>query len=190
METRNQLFSAASKAGLIIGAAGIILFILMYVSGFKPVGFMLPIFILLIGIALNVLILVMMLKKYCESQDGLISFVNAFLFGLTALVVSSFVVAIFNYLFINYFDPDYMKNIMMAQKDWMENYLSGKASEEQIQAALDGIDQQTANSGSILQALKGLGGNIIFGGIIALIVGAIMKKNPDIFDNANSGGVI
>lgn len=118
METRNLLFSAASKAGLIIGVAGIIVFILMYVSGFKRIGFMLPILILIIGIAINVLILVMMLKKYRESQDGLISFANAFLFGLTALVVSSFVVAIFNYLFINYFDPDYMKNIMLAQKDY------------------------------------------------------------------------
>jgi len=33
-----------------------------------------------------------------------------------------------------------------------------------------------------------LGGGI-FGGIIALKVGAIMKKNPDVFDN-NAGGVI
>lgn len=190
METRNQLFTAASKAGLIIGAVGIIVFILMYVSGFKPVGFMLPILILIVSVSINVLILVLMLKKFRESQDGLISFTNAFLFGFIALVLSAIVVAVFNYVFINYFDPDYMKQIMQSQKDWMENYLSGKASEEQIQAALDGIDQQAANAGSILQALKGFGGNVIFGGIIALIVGAVMKKNPDIFDNANTGGVI
>ena len=78
---------------------------------------------------------------------------------------------------------------MEAQKSWMENYLVGKMPEEQISEQLDKIDAQAAKMGSFSTLLKNTLGSLVFGGIIALIVGAIMKKNPDVFDN-NSGGVI
>lgn len=190
METRNQLFSAAIKAGSIIGGVGIIVFILLYIMGFQFVGILKPILFMVLGIAINIVILVVLLKKYRSNQDGLISFLDAFLFGFVALAVSSLLVAIFNYAFNNFFDPEYMKNTLLAQKDWMENYMSGKASDEQIAKQLEKIDEQVLKIGSIPQALKGFGGNLLFGGIIALIIGAIMKKKPDIFDNSNSGGVI
>ena len=83
-----------------------------------------------------------------------------------------------------------MKNVLQAQRDWMENYLSGRASDDQITDALDKIDAQAENIGSIGQSLKGLLSSVIFGGIVALIVAAIMKKNPDVFNNSTSGGVI
>jgi hypothetical protein len=38
--------------------------------------------------------------------------------------------------------------------------------------------------------MKGLIGGVIFDGIIALIVGAIMKKKPEMFDSSSTGGVI
>ena len=83
----------------------------------------------------------------------------------------------------------YMTNMMEAQKTYWENYLQGKASEQQIADTLDKLDVQAKNATSILQNLKSFGIILIVGGIESLIVGAIMKKNPDVFDNA-SGGVI
>jgi len=190
MESRNILFPEALKAGLIIGAVGIALFVLYYVAGIQPVGILKPIMLLILGLAINVVILVVLLKKYRTSQEGIISFLNAFLFGLIALVTAGIISTAFNYFFINYFDPEYMKNVLQAQRDWMENYLSGRASDDQITDALDKIDAQAENIGSIGQSLKGLLSSVIFGGIVALIVAAIMKKNPDVFNNSTSGGVI
>jgi uncharacterized membrane protein (DUF106 family) len=190
MESQKQLLPEALKAGLIIGAVGIALFVLYYVAGIQPVGILKPILLLILGLAINVIILVILLKKYRSGQEGIINFLDAFLFGLIALVSAGIITTVFNYLFINYFDTDYMKNVLQAQRDWMENYMSGRASEEQITNALDRIDAQAENIGSIGQSLKGLLSSVIFSGIIALIVAAIMKKNPDVFNNTTSGGVI
>ena len=101
MESRNILFPEALKAGLIIGAVGIALFVLYYVAGIQPVGILKPIMLLILGLAINVVILVVLLKKYRTSQEGIISFLNAFLFGLIALVTAGIISTAFNYFFIN-----------------------------------------------------------------------------------------
>ena len=190
MEPKNSLFSSAVKSGLIIGVVSIVLFIIMYVADIKPVGIMTPVMMLLVGLAINIAIIVVFLKKYRTEVRGLISFRDAFLYCLIALVTSTLVSTIFTLLFIQFVEPNYYKNIMDAQKTWMENYLSGKGlSEEQMAQTMDKIDEQAAKMGSLSSSLKNLLSGVIVDGIIALIVGAIMKKNPAIFDNA-SGGVI
>jgi hypothetical protein len=190
MEPQKSLFSSALRTGLIIGVVSIVVFIIMYVADFKPVGIMKPILMMLISLAINIAILVVLFKKYRTEAGGFISFRDAFLYCLIALVAGALVSTIFTLLFIQFIEPGYYKNIMDAQKTWMENYLSGKGlSDEQMTQALDKIDEQAATMGSITSTLKNLLGSVIVSGIIALIVGAIMKKNPDVFDNT-SGGVI
>jgi len=190
MESKNTLFSSALKSGLIIGVVSIVVFIIMYVADIKPVGIMMPILIMIVSLAISITILVFLFKKYRTLLGGFISFRDAFLYCLIALVIGLLVSTIFTFLFIHFIEPDYYKNIMDAQKVWMENYLSGKGlSEEQMAQTLDKIDEQAASMGSISSTLKNLLGGVIVSGIIALIVGAIMKKKPDVFDNA-SGGVI
>lgn len=189
METKNSLFSSALKTGLIIGAVSIVLFILMYIADIKPVGIMMPILMLLIGIAISIIILVVLFKKYRTNIGGFISFKDAFLYCFIALAVSVIISQLFNYLFILLIDPEYYKNIMEAQKNWLENYLAGKMSEDKIAEQIDKLDVQASKMGSLPTLLKNLLGSLVVDGIIALIVGAIMKKKADIFDN-NTGGVI
>jgi hypothetical protein len=189
METKNALFISAIKSGLIIGVVSIVVFVIMYVADIKPIGMMMPFVIMLIGLAINIAILVIMFKKYRTETGGFISFGNAFLYCFIALVVATIISTIFTLLFIQFIEPAYYKNIMDAQKAYMENYLAGKVSEEQMAQTMDKIDEQAAKMGSIGSTLKGLLASVVVSGIIALIVGAIMKKNPDVFDNT-SGGVI
>jgi hypothetical protein len=190
MESRKLLYNSSFKAGLIIGVVGIALFIIEYAADIKPVGFIKPILMLLLGIAINVAVLVFMLKKFRTEIGGYISFGDAFLYCLIALITASIISTIFTFLFIQFFEPDYMKNIMQSQKDWMENYLSGKVSDEQMTAALEKIDQQAGKMTPISQSVRSLIGGVVMGAVIALIVGAIMKKNPNVFDNVDKGGVI
>lgn len=189
METRNSLFISALKSGLTIGAISIVLFFLMYVADIKPVGIMMPVLIGLGSIAISIVLLVFLFKKYRTMVGGFISFRDAFLYCFTALTVSVLLSSLITNLFIFLIEPDYYKNIMEAQKAWMENYLAGKMSEEQMAQTLDKIEEQAASMGSVKYMLKNVLYSIIGSGIIALIVGAIMKKNPDVFDNT-SGGVI
>lgn len=189
METKNSLFSSALKSGLIIGVVSIVVFILMYVADIKPVGIIMPFVMMLAGLAINIIVLVVLFKKYRTLIGGFISFRDAFLYCFIALVTASLVSSVFSILFMQFVDPDYLKNIMEAQKAYMENYLSGKVSEEQLSQTLDKIDEQAAKMTPVSSTIRSLIGSVIFGGIVALIMGAIMKKNPEMFDN-NAGGVI
>ena len=189
METKNSLFSSAFKSGLIIGVVSIIVFIIMYVGDIKPVGIVMPLAMLAIGIAISVTVLVVLFKKYRTEIGGYISFRDAFLYCFIAFSVSVILSQFFSYMFITLVEPDYYKNVMEAQKAWMENYLAGKVTEEQLAETLDKIDVQTADMNKFSTSLKNIGGSLVFFGIISLIVAAIMKKNPDLFDN-NAGGTI
>jgi len=189
MEAKNSLLSSALKTGLILGVVSIVMFILMYVADIKPVGIMMPIVIMLISLAISIIIIVVFLKKFKTSLGGFISFRDAFLFSFIAFAVSAIIYQLFAYLFILVVDPEYYKNIMEAQKLWMENYLAGKMPDDKIAESLDKIDEEAAKMGSVSQVLKGTLSSIIVGAIISLIVGAIMKKKPEMFDN-NAGGVI
>ena len=189
METKNPLFISALKTGLILGAVSIVVFLLMYVADIKPVGIMGPILMLLGSIAISIIVLVVLFKKFRTSIGGFISFRDAFLYCFIAFAVSVIISQLFSYIFILLVDPEYYKNIMEAQKTWMENYLAGKMSEEQITQQLDKLDEQASKMGTFSAMLKNVLTSSIFGAIIALILGAIMKKNPEVFDN-NAGGVI
>jgi uncharacterized membrane protein (DUF106 family) len=173
-----------------LAGAGILYFVLMYILDIKPIGLFKPFLIMIIGLAISIVILVIFLKKYRASQEGFISFLDAFLFGLIALVAAGIISSIFSYLFMKFFDPNYMKNILEAQKEWLENYLSAKGlSEDQIEQQLMKIDKQ-ANIPLLKSTLKSLAWNVGFSAIVALIVGAVMKKNRNVFDDQKSGGVI
>jgi hypothetical protein len=189
METKNTLFNSALKSGLLIGAVSIVTFLIMYVFDIKPVGLLIPILLLLVSIAISIVILVILLKKYRVSSGGFISFRNAFLFAFLAFAVSVILYQGFNYIFLQLVDPEYNKTIMEAQKTWMEGYLSGKMSDEQIAEQLDKLDEQAAKMGSFSTLLKNTLGSIIVFGIVALIVGAIMKKKPDMFETTDGGAI-
>jgi hypothetical protein len=189
METKDSLFISAIKSGLIIGAVSIVIFFLMYVADIKPVGFMIPILTGLGSIAISIVLLVIFFKKYRTTNGGFISFRDAFLYCFIALSVSVLLSSLITNLFIFLIEPGYYKSIMDAQKAWMETNWASKMTEEQMTQTLDKLDEQAANMGSFKYILKNLLFSIIGSGIIALIVGAIMKKNPDLFENT-SGGVI
>jgi len=189
METKNSLFSSSLKSGLIIGAVSIVLFIIMYVADIKPVGIMQPILIGLLSLAISIVILIILFKNYRTQIGGFISFKDAFLYCLIALFVAVLISTLFTFAFIQLIEPDYYKNIMEAQKTFMENYLSGKVSDEQMAKTMDDIDAQAAKMGTVTYTLKSLLTSTIVSGIIALIVAAIMKKKPEMFDNTK-GGVI
>lgn len=189
METKKMLVNGALKTGLIIGVVSIVVFLFEYIADIKPVGIMMPFVVLLIGIAINITVLVILFKKFRTQIGGYISFSDAFLYCFLAMVIATVVSSLFTLLFLQLIDPDYLKNIMEAQKAYMENYLAGKMSEEQLAATLDGIDQEAAKMTPVSQTIKSLIAGVIFGGIVALIVGAIMKKKSEVFQD-NTGGTI
>ena len=151
---------------------------------------MMPIVIMLVGLAISIGVLVYLFKSYKTQIGGYITFGDAFLYCFIALLAATVLSSLFTFLFIQFIEPNYYMNILEAQKTYMENYLSGKVTEEQLAQTLDKMDAEAAKMTPVSNLIKGLVGGVIFDGIIALIVGAIMKKKPEMFDSSSTGGVI
>jgi hypothetical protein len=111
---------------------------------------------LLVGLAINITILVVLFKKYRTEAGGFISFRDAFLYCFIALVVSSILSTLLTLLFIQFIEPDYYKNIMEAQKTYMENYLSGKFQMNSCLNNLIKLDEQAAKMTPVSSAGKSL----------------------------------
>jgi predicted neutral ceramidase superfamily lipid hydrolase len=190
MESTRPLFNMAVKAGIYLAIAGIVIFVIEYVAGIRPVGFVKPFLIMLVSLAVSITLLVIFLKQYRTASGGFITFGNAFLFCIAAFVTSIILSTIFTYIFIHYFDPQYIQNIINEQKEFMENYLTGKVTEEQLTDALNKIDEQAAKADSIMTTIKQMLWGLGIGVVASLIIAAIMKKDPGVFDNSGSGGVI
>jgi uncharacterized membrane protein YoaK (UPF0700 family) len=188
MENKNVLFTSAFKGGLIIAAIGIVIFLVEYAADIMPIGILKPLLIMLFSLAVSIIVLVILVKNFRKKQDGVLTFKDAFLFCLIAMLTSAIIGSLFSYLFMQFFDPHYMTRIMEAQRNWMENYLTGKVSDQQLTDTLNKMDEKMKNTSILKQTMTGMIWNVVFSAIIALIVGAAMKKNPNVFEE--KGGVI
>lgn len=182
MKNQSIFYKGTLNTGLIIGVIAIIYFLLMYIAGIMPVGFFKPFLIMFIGLAINIAVITYMLKKFRRQNGDQISFGYAFLFAFLSMLVGSLISSLFTIIFIKFFDPNYMTNILEAQRTWMEGYLDGKVSEEQMQASLDKIDE-AAKTPLLVSTLKSFLWSIGFGAVVALILGAILKKKPEVFED-------
>ena len=182
METKPNAFKSALMPGAIIGALGIVYFLILYVFNIKPVGIMMPILLGLFGIAINIALLVYYMKVYRKNLGGYMTIGEGFVFGIAALVIGSILSSIFSFIFIQFIEPNYMVDIMNSQKEWMQDFMSGKVSEEEIEKALAKIDEQTAGMTPIKQTLQSLGTGFVGSAIISIIVAAILKKKQNPFE--------
>jgi len=183
METNQTLQKSAVYSGFYIGVAAILWFLLQYVLGIMPVGFLKPILLGIAGFAISIVILIIMLKSFRKASGGFITFGNAFIFSLIALVVGSFISGVFSYVFVRFFDPDYVRTILEAQMEWTEDFMVRmNIADSEIDKALDRIASRFEDVNSLSQALKSFGIVVIINAVIALIIAAIMKKKRDIFD--------
>jgi hypothetical protein len=183
METNQTLQKTAVNTGFYIGVAAILWFLLQYVLGIMPVGMLKPILLGIAGFAISIVILIIMLKNFRKSSGGFITFGNAFLFSLIALVVGSLISGVFSYVFVRFFDPDYVRTILEAQMEWTEDFMVRmNIADSEIDKALDGIASRLEDVNSVSQALKSFGIVVVINAVIALIIAAIMKKKRDLFD--------
>ena len=96
---------------------------------------------------------------------------------MLAIIVSTLISVIYNYVFHSFIAPDYMENLMavMQQKTMMFMERKG-VPEAQMDAALEKFEEIPTIMKTLRQtAVTG----IIAGAIISLIVAAIVKKKEE-----------
>ncbi len=164
----------------------------LYVAGFQ-IGLTLILYILgpeymaqfwvgILAFLVSIGIVVWGILQTRGSQDGFISFKEAFTIGFLVLFLAGLAGALFNVLLYTVIDPELavqVKEITIERTvGMMENF---GASETEIDEAVQNIQKQDFG---LKQQLTGLGWSIPINAILALIIAAFTKKNrPEFFED-------
>ena len=108
------------------------------------------------------------------------TFGQGVLIGVMVVFIASIISAVYSYIQTTIIDPDYMRNILEAQKEWMYEFMSSKGvAEDQIEKAMAGIDEKMNDLKPVKTIFTTILSGTIFGAIISLITAAILKKKND-----------
>jgi Protein of unknown function (DUF4199) len=187
MKEQSVLFwKSAINNGIILGVVLIILQVIMWMSDFIPVGIVKGLLTFVIYLVLYIIVIFLFTKNYRNKElSGYITYGNAFLYGLVVFMISTILVAIYNYIFLLFIDPEYTARVMQATINWTENFMRSKGvSELEIDKNLDKIRSKPLPS-PLNSSLKSILFGVIIGGIVSLISSAFAKKegNPLHDDN-------
>jgi hypothetical protein len=166
--------------GVISGVVSIILSVIMYVIGFMPTSFGRIALALLVSVVVLIVVLVFALKSYRTSLGGVMTYGQAFKFGLFVILFGAAISSIYTFIFLAFIDPEYSKNVMEQFMSNLEEYMLSKGvPEEQVAKAMEEAAKQAIPS-PLKSAIQGFIQGVIFSTIINLIVAAVMKKKPEI----------
>ena len=164
------------KWGMISAGVGIVMTLLTSIVGLKMTNMSTLATVGLLGLVIGITILVMAIREHRDQQlGGFISFGRAFLVCLLVLTISTIISQIFSYLYMNFVNPAAAQEAVEAAKTMMEKM---GLPEEQVDVAMEKV---AADLKSPMSVIKNSASSIFFGAIIALIMAAIMKKEPSKF---------
>jgi ABC-type multidrug transport system fused ATPase/permease subunit len=172
--------------GVYLGLVNIAISVIAYVFDLAFIsmwsGMLIGIVTLIISIALLVVLGRKIRDKY---YDGFIKYSKALLNAFIMVIVLAFISNMYSYAFHKWIDPEYQETskIVIAERTAQSLYERGM-SDKEIDKITDSIlDRETPSAEKT--AAMGFGGTLIFGLIYSLIAAAMIKKNPEIFQDEN-----
>ncbi|MBR8534246.1 DUF4199 domain-containing protein [Carboxylicivirga sediminis] len=174
--------------GVIFGAVLVALSVLMYVivdlekislMGFAGIGIVFGFLPIIIG-------LIFIIRNYKKELGGFMSYKQGLLYGTYATFVAAIIVALYSIAFNNFIDPDYVKKtqeaVMEKTLSFMESSgVPADAIEEQMSKMEEKMQKEIDNA-KLVSPLKSILFTTIFGFVISLILAAIFKKEPPVFE--------
>lgn len=162
-----------TRYGLIGGLVLIVFSMLGILTGFSSpaAGLVAVALNMVVMLGLYIVLMVLAVKQQRDLQGGFISFGSAFLVAFGVGFIVSIISTLFTFVYLNYIDPGYLDKIIADSQEMWERF---NMNEEQMEAARE----QTMRAGEPVYMLRQMGFGAIFGAIISLIIGAVMKKKP------------
>ena len=181
-KNKSLMWKHSLNYGILFGLLLIIYSVVLYMFNIIPTGIKLPLLLLVINLAFYFFALWYFTKSYRNDVlGGYIDYGKAFLFGLLIVGFSSILLAIYNYIFNAFIDPDYIQRVMNAIKEGMEEWMMSKGlPEEQIEKTIEKMGSKPLPT-PLKSALQGILGGVIMGAIVLLITSAIVKKKKELF---------
>ena len=181
-KNKSLMWKHSLNYGILFGLLLIIYSVVLYMFNIIPVGIKLSLLLLVVNLAIYFFALWFFTKSYRNDiLGGYVDYGKAFLFGVLIVAFSSILLAIYNYIFHAFIDPDYIQRVVDATQEWTEEFMSSKGlPQAQIDSTIEKIGSKSSVT-PLKSALQGILGGVIFGTIISLITSAIVKKKKELF---------
>jgi hypothetical protein len=172
-----ELFKNALFYGLMLAGAMILLDLLSYTFDFSSLGMFFGFFMLILIFAIYIGFFVWAGRTYRNKfYNGYISYSKAFVFCLLMAVVSVLVLALYNYLFYSFFDPERAANeankaIAMIEEN---SYIPDEKKEEVIQGMMEKMTTASIVTSTLIRSFIL---SVILGAISALFIRKKEKIN-------------
>lgn len=133
-----------------------------------------PWWLTILQLVISIGVLVYGIKAFKNDNAGFLTIAQALKTGLAISLVAGIISVIFNYIFINYIDPDFIQKTLDFSREQMITDFPNM-TKEQIENSLE-ISAKFMTP-TIMSAM-GILATLFFGFIISLVAGMILKKNP------------
>jgi len=169
------------QAGLMLG---LIYGIISFGTYFMGVEIMVSIWTVVISLAIGIGAPIYYGVKWKQFKGGILDFKQAFIAIFLVYAISSLIATVFSYTLNTIIDPELPEALFQESLRLTVSLMESLgAPEVDIDEAVAQIEAEKEVYG-LRAELKHYLTSLIFGAIVAVIGGAIIKKNPDAFEQA------
>lgn len=140
---------------------------------------------MLLGFGLPILFMVLAAKAEKNANEGILAFGEAFVTAMVTAAVGSLIAALFQFVLFNFINPELATTLAEQTSEAAVNMANKIAEmtgesipENQLEQMRADTLEQSAGAFSFGGVMVGWITGLIFQAIIALIVAAIVKRNP------------
>ncbi|MRT17349.1 DUF4199 domain-containing protein [Vitellibacter sp. q18] len=172
METQTaSVKKIALNYGVLLALLSIVLQVISYVL---DVHIDRPWWLSVLQLAISIGVIVYGIKAYKTANAGYLTLGQALKAGLAISLVAGIIAVVFNYIFINFIDPDFVqKTLEFSREQMLEK--NPDMPQEQIDMAM-GMSEKFMSP--LIMSAFAMIATLFFGFIISLFAGLAMKKNP------------
>ncbi len=179
MEQKGVFEKPMVKWGLFLGGVNVLYILLIYLI---DVSLLVSFWNSLISLALTVVFMILAMREQRAQNGNALPYGNAVVVGIAVGVLSSLVGVGFNGLLYNVIDPSLAETMKELTIEKTASMMEGfGASEADIEKALENMDTRSFDQ-DFRSMVTALMVSAIFSAFLALIIGAFMKRTPDIFE--------
>jgi hypothetical protein len=172
---------SAVRPGIILGLVSLVL---TYVAYFIDSSYLASGYFGLVALVLFFALIIYFGKEYRNELGGFMTFGAAFNFSFFAILISGVIGLIGSILLFHVIDPSLPQVLgditFESQLEMMGNF--GASPDSLAPEVLDDMREASASNFTLVGQLKGFGFGLIAYAIIALILGAILKKKDKSLD--------
>lgn len=159
----------ALNYGIVLGVLTIIFAVMLYLAGLQ---YEQSIGLFLVNLSIMTGVIIFGIYKFREANENTLNISEAIKVGIGIALVGTILGILYQMIFINFIEPDFINNMLEAQKMEMISK-NPNMSQEEIDTA---VTMMKKFSGPYLSAAIGLIGGLFLGLIISVIGGLILKK--------------